>query len=224
MAPVVKQTRVLRNVLVMGVLAMLLLWGLRAWLWAHGDALGMGLVAGIGLGLWRWRWLSGKIARRDRRYARNKIFVHYLSLPEWLLTALAYNIYLLIPLALLGLAYVFWAASSGLRWLILAGGLILSAMATLAVCILAYERRHGRLYYQYNSESWSGAEGLLYQVGTVIEPLQPAGKVTVHGVLWNAVAMSGESIPSGSTIEVIDVQRLTLYVDRVDAPPACRYA
>jgi membrane-bound ClpP family serine protease len=71
------------------------------------------------------------------------------------------------------------------------------------------------LYYQYQSETWSGAEGLLYQVGTVVQPLTPTGKVVLAGVLWNAVSHSSEPIASGQQVEVLAVERLTLYVDRV---------
>jgi membrane-bound ClpP family serine protease len=35
------------------------------------------------------------------------------------------------------------------------------------------------------------------------------------GVLWNALSQSGETIETGTSVEVIGVQRLTLYVDRL---------
>jgi membrane-bound ClpP family serine protease len=85
----------------------------------------------------------------------------------------------------------------------------------LASGVCWYERRHGRLYYQYKSDTWSGAEGLLYQVGTVVQPLTPAGKIVLAGVLWNAVSRSGEPIAKGQQVEVLSVERLTLSVDRL---------
>jgi len=80
---------------------------------------------------------------------------------------------------------------------------------------LRYERRHGPLYDQYDSCTWSGAEGMLYRVGTVVKPLTPEGKVDLQGEWWNAVSISGEPIAAGERVEVIAVERLTLYVDRV---------
>ena len=85
----------------------------------------------------------------------------------------------------------------------------------MAGCIVRYERHAGPLYYQYNNAGWSGAEGLLYQVGTVVQPLTPAGKVNLQGVLWNAVSLSGEALAVGEHVEVILVHRLTLSVDRL---------
>ena len=65
---------------------------------------------------------------------------------------------------------------------------------------------------------WSGAEGLVYQQATVVQPLTPAGKVTLQGVLWNAVSLSGEPIEIGAQVEVITTERLTLLVDRLPPP------
>ena len=89
------------------------------------------------------------------------------------------------------------------------------AASVVAVALLGFEQQHGPVFYQYISEDWGGAEGLLYQEGRVVEALTPRGKVTVQNVLWNAVSMSGESIDVGTTIEVIAIERLTLYVDRL---------
>ena len=57
----------------------------------------------------------------------------------------------------------------------------------------------------------------MYQQATVVQPLTPAGKVTIQGVLWNAVSLSGETIEMGTQVEVIATERLILYVDRL--PP-----
>ena len=61
---------------------------------------------------------------------------------------------------------------------------------------------------------------MLYQVGTVVQPLTLAGKVTIHGVLWNAVSLSGEALAVGEQVEVISVNRLTLEVDRLPTSSA----
>jgi hypothetical protein len=217
MAAVVKQVRVLGNTLVACSLCALVLWLLRDRLWQHGEALALGLAAGMLAGVWRWWRLSRKITRRNRRYERNKIFVNYLTVVEVLLATIAYHPYLSIPLGLLLLAAVLFGTLSAHWWTILAASVGLTAMGVVAGCVVYYERCHGRLYYQYNSENWAGAEGLLYQVGTVVQSLTPAGKVMIQGVLWNAVSVSGEGIEVGEPIEVISVERLTLYVDRLPA-------
>jgi membrane-bound ClpP family serine protease len=59
---------------------------------------------------------------------------------------------------------------------------------------------------------------MLYCVATVVKPLIPAGKVDCQGELWNAMSLSGEPIDVGERVEVISVEHLTLYVDRVPQP------
>jgi membrane protein implicated in regulation of membrane protease activity len=215
MAVAVRQVRVLRNVLIGSGLCALVLWLLRARFGQHRDALALGLLVGMVVGLLFWRHLSRKIARRDRRYERNKIFVNYLNLPEVLIAAVVYNPFLFIPIGSLLLIAVLLGTLSAHWWITLASSLGLGATGVVAGCVVWYERHHGRLYYQYNSENWSGAEGLLYQVGTVRQPLTPSGKVIIQGVLWNAVSVSRETIEVGEPVEVISVDRLTLYVDRL---------
>jgi membrane protein implicated in regulation of membrane protease activity len=211
----VKQVRVLRNVLSLSVLCLLILWLMRSRLWEYRDALAFGSGAGLVYGLVRWRYVRRRIARRDRRYERNKIFVHYLNGLEVAVAALAHNLYLASPLSLVLVGATLLAFLSGHWWTVLGASFGLVGMGGLAGCILRYEQGHGPVYYQYKSDAWSGAEGLLYQAGTVVQPLQPAGKVKIGGVLWNAVALSGETIDLGERIEVISVERLTLYVDRL---------
>jgi membrane protein implicated in regulation of membrane protease activity len=215
MAVVVRQVRVLRNVLIGSGLCALVLWLLRARFWQHGEALALGLLVGIGIGLLFWRHLNRKIARRDRRYERNKIFVNYLNCAEVLLAAVVYNPYLFIPIGSLLLIAVRLGTLSVHWWTTLASSVGLAATGVVAGCVVWYERHHGRLYYQYNNENWLGAEGLLYQEGTVRQSLTPAGKVIIQGVLWNAVSISRETIEVGEHVEVISVERLTLYVDRL---------
>jgi hypothetical protein len=90
--------RVLRNVVVWGVLCAVALWLMRTRLWQNRTALLLGVVAGSLYALWHWRHLSRRIARRHRRFEPNKIFVHYLNTVEVLLSAVAYNPYLAIPI------------------------------------------------------------------------------------------------------------------------------
>lgn len=49
----------------------------------------------------------------------------------------------------------------------------------------------------------TGREGLVGEIGEAQSRLNPEGKVFVHGELWNAV--SGEDIPEGSKVVVIEV-------------------
>ena len=211
----VKQIRVIRHVVWVGALCLLALALVRARLWEHREALGLGWVVGGLCGWLRWGQLRRKIARRDRRYEGNKIFVQYLSLVEMAIGAVAYNPFLAIPLGLALLAGVLLTNLSNHWWTILCSSFGLSGAGVLAGCIFRYEQHDGPLYYQYNNEGWSGAEGMLYQVGTVVQPLTPAGKVKIQGVLWNAVSLSGEAVAVGQQVEVISVHRLTLYVDRL---------
>ncbi len=211
----VKQVRVVRNVLCLLVACALVLWFMRTRLWQHHEALVLGLTAGLAYGVGRWWRLRQRIARRDRRYERNKIFVHYLNSLEVVVAAFAYNVYLAIPigLGLLGMMlFVTWSAH---WWTVLGASFGFGGAMVLVVCVWWYERCHGPLYYQYKSDTWSGAEGMLYQVGTVVHPLTPSGKVSIAGVLWNAVSLSGEPIDNGQPVEVLSIERLTLYVDRL---------
>lgn len=215
MAVRVKQVRVLRNVWIACGGWGLVLWWLRGHLGSYQTALGLGCIVGIAVGSGYWWHLRRRITRQDRRYERNKILVHYLNWVEALMTIVAYNPYLALPLGLLLLAVGVLGLFSAHGWAVLASSLGVTATAVVAGWIVCYERRHGPLYYQYNTEAWSGAEGLLYQAGTVVAPLSPKGKVKLQGALWNAVSLSGEAIEVGEQVEVIAIERLTLAVDRV---------
>jgi hypothetical protein len=213
----VPQVRVLQNVLGLAALCALALWCVRDRLWEHAPGVSVGVAVGaVGGWLW-WRHLSGRIARQDRRYERNKIFVHYLSSLEVTLAAVAYNPVLALPLGVVFLAVVVGTRVFTPTWIVYLGSSGLAGLSVLTGAILRYERHHGPVYYQYNNEGWSGAEGLVYQRAMVVQPLAPAGKVSIQGVLWNAVSLSGESIEMGAQVEVISTERLTLYVDRL--PP-----
>ena len=216
----VKQVRVLINTLLAFVLCALLLWVLRTRLWAYRDALIWGVACGLAGGLLRWRMLYRRIARRDRRYERNKIFVNYLNIFEVAVAAIVYNVYISIPLALACIAAVLLTTLSAHWWTVLGSSLGLAYTGVMTAYVVGYERRYGPLYYQYKSDAWSGAEGLLYQEGVVVQPLGPIGKVEVGGVLWNAVSRSGETLRAGERIEVLAVERLTLEVDRLSMSSA----
>ena len=212
----VKQVRVWRNLIGLGLLCCGLIWWLDDRVRHAPDALAWGVALALPGSLMHWRYLSRRITRRDRRYARNKIRVQYLSVFEALVSSFAESYYLAIPVILVFVVVALSVSLTGHWWTVLGSACGLVWALVLIACILIYEWRHGALHYQYDNSNWTGAEGLLYQCGAVVQPLSPAGKVNMPGgVLWNAVSQSGETIETGASVEVIDVQRLTLYVDRL---------
>jgi membrane-bound serine protease (ClpP class) len=58
----------------------------------------------------------------------------------------------------------------------------------------------------------TGVEGLIHEIGTARSPLNPGGKVFVHGELWDAIA--DEPVALGEPVEVVAVRNLTLAVRR----------
>jgi membrane-bound serine protease (ClpP class) len=61
----------------------------------------------------------------------------------------------------------------------------------------------------------TGEQGLIGEIGIAQSTLAPAGKVFVHGELWDAV--SAVPVPAGERIVVRQVDGLTLRVDPVTA-------
>jgi membrane-bound serine protease (ClpP class) len=61
----------------------------------------------------------------------------------------------------------------------------------------------------------TGEQGLIGEIGVAQTPLSPAGKVFVHGELWDAI--STMPVPAGERIVVRQVDGLTLRVDPVVA-------
>lgn len=57
----------------------------------------------------------------------------------------------------------------------------------------------------------TGAEGMLDSIGIARTDLAPAGKILVHGELWNARAT--EEIPAGKPVRVRAVEGLILVVE-----------
>ena len=58
----------------------------------------------------------------------------------------------------------------------------------------------------------SGLEALVGEVGEVVVPLAPEGKVFVHGEYWNAV---GPEAVRGARVRVTAVEGRTLLVDEL---------
>jgi len=64
------------------------------------------------------------------------------------------------------------------------------------------------------SKPQTGAEGLIGMIGEVKQGLQPAGKIFVHGELWNAV--SDQDLHVGEKVQVVAVENLRLKVEKID--------
>ena len=60
----------------------------------------------------------------------------------------------------------------------------------------------------------SGVDGMIGETGEAIDVLDPAGRVRVHGEIWNAISHSGH-INKGETVKVILVKDLTIYVEQI---------
>lgn len=216
----VKQVRVLRSVALMGVLFGVVLWLVRGDLVRHADAALAGTALGTVYGALRWWRISRRISRRDRRFERNKVLVRFISPMEVVLAAAVASHYLLAALAALLILALALDWLSGHRWAVLVGAAGASASVLLVALVVRYERRHGPVHYQYDSRTWAGAEGMLYETGETLEALSPGGRVRVGGEIWNAVSASGEPIAAGERIEVLSREGMTLRVDRLSAPAA----
>lgn len=62
----------------------------------------------------------------------------------------------------------------------------------------------------------TGVEGLVAEVGSVTEALDPEGKVFIHGEIWDA-RTGGDSIPVGTRVKVVRVDEMSLTVEPADA-------
>jgi membrane-bound serine protease (ClpP class) len=62
----------------------------------------------------------------------------------------------------------------------------------------------------------SGVDGMIGETGEAIDPLNPSGRVRVHGEIWNAISRSGD-IGQGERIRVLQVKDLTLYVEKANS-------
>jgi len=56
----------------------------------------------------------------------------------------------------------------------------------------------------------TGLEGLVHEIGTARSPIDPRGKVFVHGEIWDAVA--DVPVAAGEPVEVVAIRNLTLAV------------
>ncbi len=89
-------------------------------------------------------------------------------------------------------------------WTALAVSIPLGAITAFLMTIALRARRN---------KVTTGVEGLIGMIGTARTPLAPAGKVFIHGELWNAVASAPVAV--GEQIRVRKVEGLRLEVEPV---------
>ncbi|HEX9940805.1 MAG TPA: nodulation protein NfeD [Thermoanaerobaculia bacterium] len=87
---------------------------------------------------------------------------------------------------------------------------MLSAFTLLVVGFLAFMALRAQ-----REPVRTGIEGLVHEVGTARSPLNPRGKVFIHGEIWDAIAE--EPVAPGEPVEVVAVRNLTLAVRRRDS-------
>jgi membrane-bound serine protease (ClpP class) len=87
--------------------------------------------------------------------------------------------------------------------------LVIAGLCVLAV-VLALRAQRGAID--------TGAEGLLREIGTVTEDLDPAGTVFVHGELWSA-ATTGPALRRGTRVRILGVERMQLRVAPAEDEP-----
>ncbi len=62
------------------------------------------------------------------------------------------------------------------------------------------------------SKPTTGSEGLLGEIGETLTPLNPGGRISVHGEIWTAVSVSG-GIPKDARVKIVGLVNLTLRVE-----------
>lgn len=62
------------------------------------------------------------------------------------------------------------------------------------------------------SKPSTGSEGLVGEFGEALTPLNPGGRVRIHGEIWNAVSVSGK-IAKDASVRVVAMENLTLHVE-----------
>ena len=61
----------------------------------------------------------------------------------------------------------------------------------------------------------TGIEGLIGDIGEVVETLSPAGTIKVQGEIWNAESLSG-IIDKGERVSIKEMKGLKLYVEKIN--------
>jgi len=79
-------------------------------------------------------------------------------------------------------------------------------MGNVRSSLYALRARRGRVT--------TGREGMIGEIGVARTQLEPAGKVFVHGELWNAIANT--SVAAGARVRVAGMDGLQLIVEPAD--------
>ena len=64
----------------------------------------------------------------------------------------------------------------------------------------------------YSKKPTTGKEGLVGEIGMSKSPIDPSGKVFIHGEYWDAV--SDEAIPEETRVQVTEVNNIELKVKK----------
>ncbi|MDX1660586.1 MAG: nodulation protein NfeD [Gemmatimonadota bacterium] len=90
---------------------------------------------------------------------------------------------------------------------------VIVPVAILTVAFFVFAMRLA--YTTWKSQPTTGREGLVGERGVVRRRIDPLGKVAVHGEIWTARA--AEPIETGTSVEVVGAEGLTVEVRPVDA-------
>jgi len=61
----------------------------------------------------------------------------------------------------------------------------------------------------------TGIEGLVGDIGEVMETLSPIGIIKVQGEIWNAESLSG-TINNGEKVKIKEMKNLKLFVEKIN--------
>jgi membrane-bound serine protease (ClpP class) len=92
---------------------------------------------------------------------------------------------------------IHWSTAIGLS-------LPFSAITVFLLSLAVRARRHKVV---------TGSEGMIGETGTAITPLEPEGKVFVHGEYWDAVAV--RPVAAGGRVRVTGIKQLKLTVEPI---------
>jgi membrane-bound serine protease (ClpP class) len=91
--------------------------------------------------------------------------------------------------------------------------LIFSSVSVLT-CFFLFVVGMG-LKAQYR-KPFTGIESMAGETAETLDTLDPAGRVRMHGEIWNAISISG-TMSKGEKVRVAQVKNLTLYVERANS-------
>jgi len=91
-------------------------------------------------------------------------------------------------------------------------GVLMVFTGVQLACLTVYTLRGGVLDRFIWRDRRTGKEGMVGLVGTVVDRLDPAGRIRVRGELWNAVLEDGDSADLGDRVQILGAEGLTLRV------------